>query len=220
MEVTAQAPLIQSETTEVDTLITRRDVTDLPLNGRTVFQLAPLVAGATTGSPNSNANNTNIPDNGRANQGLSASGNRQDTNTYILDGVYNNQLNQGLIAILPPLEAIQEFTLVTSNFLPEVGRGGIVMNVTLKSGTNQFHGSAFDFLRNSSLDAANYFDHPTPQDPATAASLCAQPIRRFCRRSHLEEQNIFLRGLSGNTREPGADIQYRGARKRHPDRRL
>lgn len=166
VEVTGQAPLIQSETTEVDTLITRRDVTDLPLNGRTVFQLAPLVAGATTGAPNSNANNTNIPDNGRANQGLSASGNRQDTNTYILDGVYNNQLNQGLIAILPPLEAIQEFTLVTSNFLPEVGRGGIVMNVTLKSGTNRFHGSAFDFLRNSSLDAANYFDHPTPQNPA------------------------------------------------------
>jgi hypothetical protein len=165
VEVTAQTPLIQSEVSEVDTLISRKDVADLPLNGRTVFQLAPLVAGANTGAASSNANNTNIPDNGRAAQGLSASGNRQDTNNYILDGVYNNQLNQGLIAILPPLEAIQEFTLVTSNFLPEVGRGGIVMNVTLKSGTNQFHGSAFDFLRNSSLDAANYFDHPTPTVP-------------------------------------------------------
>ena len=165
VEVTAQAPLIQSETSEVDTLIGRREVSDLPLNGRTVFQLAPLVPGANTGSASSNANNTNIPDNGRAAQGLSASGNRQDTNTYILDGVYNNQLNQGLIAILPPLEAIQEFTLETSNFMPEIGRGGIVMNVNLKSGTNQFHGSAFDFLRNSALDAANYFDHPTPQNP-------------------------------------------------------
>jgi Carboxypeptidase regulatory-like domain/TonB dependent receptor len=165
VEVTGQAPLVQTETSEVDTLISRKDVSDLPLNGRTVFQLAPLVAGANTGVPSSNANNVNIPDNGRQAQGLSVNGQRQDTNTYLLDGVYNNTLDQGLIAILPPLEAIQEFTLETSNFMPEVGGGGAVMNVTLKSGTNKFHGSVFDFLRNSALDAANYFDHPTAEDP-------------------------------------------------------
>ncbi len=64
----------------------------------------------------------------------------QSANTYILDGVYNNQINQGLIAILPPLEAIQEFTVETSNFNAEIGRGGGVVNVTLKSGTNEIHG--------------------------------------------------------------------------------
>ncbi len=165
VQVTAGAPLVQTESSEVQTLVTRRDVAELPLNGRTVFQLAPLVAGVNNGRPSSNANSTSIPDNARAQQGLGANGQTQDQNTYLLDGVFNNQVNQGLIAILPPLEAIQEFSVETSNFMPEIGRGGMVMNVTLKSGTNKFHGSAFDFLRNSSLDAANYFDAPTPDNP-------------------------------------------------------
>ena len=80
-----------------------------------------------------------------------------------MDGVYNNQINQGLSAILPPLEAVQEFVVETSNFMPEIGRGGGVVNVTLKSGTNGFHGNAFEFLRNSALDARNFFDYTTPR---------------------------------------------------------
>ncbi|OLE83183.1 MAG: hypothetical protein AUG07_08700 [Acidobacteria bacterium 13_1_20CM_2_60_10] len=164
--VTAAPPLLKSETSSVVTLISRRDVADLPLNGRTVFQLAPLSAGVNNAKPGTNANNVDIPDNARERQGLSVNGQRENANTYILDGVYNNQINQGLIAILPPLEAIQEFTLETSNFNPEIGRGGGVMNVTLKSGTNQFHGSAFDYLRNSALDARNFFDRsPTRRLP-------------------------------------------------------
>src|SRR4029453_10638731 len=132
----------------------------LPLNGRSVFQLAPLTAGVNNAKPTTNANNVNIPDNARAQQGLSVNGQRESSNTYILDGVYNNQINQGLIAILPPLEAIQEFTVETSNFNPEIGRGGGVVNVTLKSGTNEIHGQVFEFLRNSALDARNFFDQP------------------------------------------------------------
>ncbi len=120
--------------------------------------LAPLTAGVTSGIVTINANNIDIPDNARAKQGLSVNGQSQASNTYILDGVYNNQINQGLIAILPPLEAIQEFTVETSNFSAEIGRGGGVINVTLKSGTNQFHGNIFQFMRNSVLDARNLFD--------------------------------------------------------------
>ncbi len=159
VEVTAAAPLLKSQSTSVVTLISRRDVSELPLNGRTVFQLAPLVAGVTNGIPTENANNTSIPDNARAAQGLAVNGLPQSANSYILDGVYNDQINQGLMAVIPPLEAIQEFTLETSNFRPEMGRGGGVMNMTIKSGTNKFHGEGFEFLRNSTLDARNFFDY-------------------------------------------------------------
>ena len=159
VEVTGAAPLLKTQTTSVVTLVSRRDVSELPLNGRTVFQLAPLVAGVTNGIPYENANNTSIPDNARAAQGLAVNGLPQSANSYILDGVYNDQINQGLMAIIPPMEAIQEFTLETSNFRPEMGRGGGVMNMSIKSGTNKFHGEAFEFLRNSALDARNFFDY-------------------------------------------------------------
>src|SRR4030095_14391498 len=129
-----------------------------------VFELAPLVAGVNNGRQTANANNVNIPGNARAKQGLSANGQSESSNTYIVDGVYNNQNNQGLIAVLPPLEAIHEYTLETSNFLPEIGRGGAMMNVVLKSGTNQFHGQLFEFHRNAALDARNFFDRKTTLD--------------------------------------------------------
>ncbi|MEW5976485.1 MAG: TonB-dependent receptor [Acidobacteriota bacterium] len=161
VEVTAAAPLLQSEASALGTVIARRDISELPLNGRSVFNLAPLTAGVTTGIASINANNANIPDNARASQGLSVNGQAQSANTYILDGVYNNQINQGLIAILPPLEAIQEFTVETSNFNAEIGRGGGVVNVTLKSGTNEIHGQMFEFHRNAALDARNFFDRRT-----------------------------------------------------------
>jgi hypothetical protein len=158
IEVEASAPMLQSESSAVGTVISRKDVSELPLNGRTVFQLAPLTAGVTNGIQSINANNVDIPDNARSKQGLSVNGQMQAANTYVLDGVYNNQINQGLMAILPPLEAIQEFTVETSNFNPEIGRGGGVVNITLKSGTNGIHGQVFEFLRNSALDARNFFD--------------------------------------------------------------
>ena len=163
LQVQAIAPLLQTESTSVGNVITRREVSELPLNGRSVYQLAYLNPGVTAAIPTQNANNTSIPDNARAAQGLSVNGQRQSNNTFILDGVYNNQINQGLIAILPPLEAVQEFVVETSNFMPEIGRGGGVVNVTLKSGTNSFHGQVFEFLRNSALDARNFFDYTTPR---------------------------------------------------------
>src|SRR5581483_10713678 len=163
VEVGAIAPLLQSESASVGNVITRREVSQLPLNGRSVYQLAYLNPGVTAAIPTQNANNTSIPDNGRAAQGLSVNGQRQSNNTFILDGVYNNQINQGLIAILPPLEAVQEFVVETSNFMPEIGRGGGVVNVTLKSGTNEFHGQVFEFLRNAALDSRNFFDQTGPR---------------------------------------------------------
>jgi len=163
VEVQGVAPLLESESSSVGNVITRKEVSELPLNGRSVYQLAYLNPGVTAAIPTQNANNTSIPDNARSQQGLSVNGQRQSNNTFILDGVYNNQINQGLSAILPPLEAVQEFVVETSNFLPEIGRGGGVVNVTLRSGTNQIHGQMFEFLRNSALDARNFFDNTAPR---------------------------------------------------------
>lgn len=163
VEVKARSPLLQSQNSSVSTLIPEQTIAKLPLVGRSVFNIAPLVAGVTNGISSLNANNTNIPDNARAPQGLSVNGLRQSANTYLLDGVYNNMIDQGQMAILPPVEAIQEFKFQTSNFMPEIGRGGGVMNVVLKSGTDQFHGEAFEFLRNSALDARNFFDYTAPE---------------------------------------------------------
>ena len=213
VEVKAAAPLLRDETSSVETLISRREVSDLPLNGRTVFQLAPLVAGVNNSKPGTNANNVNIPDNAREEQGLSVNGLEENANTYILDGVYNNQINQGLIAVLPPLEAIQEFTLETSNFMPEVGRGGAVMNVTLKSGTNQFHGSGFDFLRNSALDARNFFDYlPKRRLPNFVRNqfggTIGGPIRRDKTFFFFDYQALRERkGLSFQTIVPSAKVR-------------
>ena len=67
------------------------------------------------------------------------------------------------MAVIPPMDAFQEFTLETSNFRPKMGRGGGVMNMKIKSGTNKFHGEAFDCLRNSALDARNFFDYSSPR---------------------------------------------------------
>jgi len=159
------APLLQKESSTLTSVLETKEISELPLRGRTVFQLAPLTAGVTSGRPEFGGNRDNIPDNARAPQGFSVNGQNEGNNTQILDGVYNNQVNQGMIAILPPLEAIQQFSMETSNFLPEVGRGGAVMNVTLKSGTNQFHGQLFNVHRNAAMDARNFFDRQTPQNP-------------------------------------------------------
>ncbi len=159
------APLLQKESSVLTNVLETKEISELPLRGRTVFQLAPLVPGVTSGRPEFGGNRDNIPDNARAPQGFSVNGQSEGNNTQILDGVYNNQVNQGMIAILPPLEAIQQFSMETSNFLPEVGRGGAVMNVTLKSGTNQLHGQLFEVHRNAALDARNFFDRQTAQNP-------------------------------------------------------
>jgi len=163
IQVKSQTPLLQSQNSSVSTVIPEQTIAKLPLVGRSVFNIAPLVAGVTNGIAALNANNINIPDNARAPQGLSVNGLRQSANTYRLDGVYNNMIDQNQMAILPPVEAIQEFKFESSNFLPEIGRGGGVMNVVLKSGTDQYHGELFEFFRNSALDARNFFDYTAPE---------------------------------------------------------
>lgn len=158
VEVSATTPLLQTQEASVGTVATAKQINDLPLNGRNYTFLAQLGTGVTSLSPVRGLDQTGS---------FVANGLTTVHNNYILDGIDNNNatvdyLNGAAYVNLPPPDAIQEFKVQTSNFSAEFGRaGGAVLNATIKSGTNQFHGSLWEFLRNDKLDATDeYFANP------------------------------------------------------------
>jgi Carboxypeptidase regulatory-like domain len=156
VEVTAAAPLLQTETSSLGTIETERRITDLPLNGRNFIQLAYLGPGANSGVTGSNVSG-GVFENERANEAISVNGLSVSNNNFLLNGVDNNEFGLGGVIILPPPDAIQEFRTETNSMAAEFGRGGAAVNVVTKSGTNQVHGGVFEFIRNDVLDAQNYF---------------------------------------------------------------
>src|SRR6202142_1935155 len=157
VEVTSAAPLLQSQDASVGQVVNQQSVNNLPLNGRNFTFLAQLAAGVNTpeADPRGNA----------ASGAFSANGLRPAQNNYMLDGIDNNSdtvdfLNGTNYVVLPPVDAVQEFKVETSDFSAELGRSaGAVLNATIKSGTNQFHGAAWEFFRNDKLDVADYFEN-------------------------------------------------------------
>lgn len=156
IEVTGAAPLIETDSAAVGQVIDRKKIDDLPLNGRNFLQLSFLAPGIV---PLSQGENT-------AARGGNAhiNGGREWQNNFILDGVDNNDLANGEIRLLPSVDALSEFKVQTSAFSAEFGRAvGGVVNLTTKSGSNEFHGTAFGFLRNDNLDARNAFALQKPE---------------------------------------------------------
>ncbi len=137
------------------------EVADLPLNGRDFAQLALLTPGTARGEQTTDFLNagTSSEVSFRGSVSLSVQGMAENTNDWRLDGVDDNELTGGGVAFLPQVDAIQEFNVLTFNYSAQYGsRGGSTVLVSTKAGTNVFHGSAFEFLRNDYLDARNYFD--------------------------------------------------------------
>jgi len=163
IEVTAAAPVLQTQDASVGQVMDTRNVNNLPLNGRNFTFLAQLSAGVNSPQADTRGN--------AASGAFAANGLRPAQNNYMLDGIDNNSdtvdfLNGTNYVVLPPVDAIQEFKVQTSDFSAEFGRSGAaVLNATIKSGTNNFHGSAWEFFRNDKLDAADYFERV--QDPTT-----------------------------------------------------
>ncbi len=157
VEVTGAAPLLETETSELGQVVDNKRMANLPLNGRNFAQLALLTAGTAPSEPGAR-------DEGGF--GFSANGARSLQNNFLLDGVDNNSnlpdlLNETNYVIQPSVEALEEFKVQTNAYSAEFGRGnGAIINATIKSGTNSFHGSAYEFLRNEKLDAKNFFDDP------------------------------------------------------------
>lgn len=156
IEVTSSAPLLQNQESSVGQVVDQRSVNDLPLNGRNFTFLAQLGAGVNTPQADTRGN--------AASGAFTANGQQPSLNNYILDGIDNNSntvdfLNGTNFVVLPPVDAIQEFKVQTTDFSAEFGRSGAaILNATTKSGSNEFHGAAWEFFRNDKLDAANYFE--------------------------------------------------------------
>lgn len=152
--ITADAALLQTTESSRGQVVDNKKIVDLPLNGRDYLQLALLTAG------------TNVPPPGARFAGFSASGFRVSQNNYLLDGMDNNSNQQAAQGrspqvISPSVDAIQEFKVQTSNYSAEFGRNvGGVVNLTIKSGTNEFHGGVFEFIRNEAFNARNFFQQP------------------------------------------------------------
>ena len=150
VNVTEQVPLVQTESSSLGEVIGSRQITDLPLNGRNYLQLATLTTGVSTviegGSwPGGGSSATN----GNAGGFYVVNGTRGGLNNFLLDGIDNNSNDNAGNVLRTSVDAVQEFKVQTSTYSAEFGRsGGAVINATLKSGTNKFHGSAFEFLRN------------------------------------------------------------------------
>jgi hypothetical protein len=160
VEVQAAAPALETETTTIGTVIENKRIQELPLNGRNYLQLASLVPGATTyGSSNSIAQARGGGD--RSNFQLNLSGQHLEFNHYSLDGIENTDPNYGTYLFQPSVDALQEFKVETGTYTAEFGHNMGQVNVISRSGANEYHGSVFEFLRNSDLDAKNFFDSPT-----------------------------------------------------------
>jgi hypothetical protein len=160
VEVSASAVAVETTNPSLGQVITSEQVTQLPLNGRDFVQLATLTTG-TTQETNTNSFFNGAPSSevsARGSFSLSVGGSRPNSTDWLLDGNDNNELTSGGIAILSSIDSIQEFKVLTYNYSAEYGtRAGPTVLVTTKSGGNDFHGSLFEFLRNTSLDAKSFF---------------------------------------------------------------
>ena len=158
IEVTASTPLLQADSATVSSNVTAMAVQDLPLNGRNFVQLVQLVPGANEG-PGNGLSSGGRPDDRRSNAaGISVNGQDDTLNNWVVDGVDDNERIIGTIGVKPNVEGIQEITVQTNSYAPEAGRtAGGVMNIVTRSGTNDFHGSAYEFFRNDIVDARNVF---------------------------------------------------------------
>lgn len=158
--VMAERPLLRTDTAARGAVVENAQVTGLPLDGRNWTELALLVPGA---APAAQGSSGSV----RGNVALSLNGGREDANNFLLDGIYNGNPNLNGSGVVPSVDAIREFEVVTSNYDASFGRNGAgQVNVVLKSGTNELHGAAFEFFRNAALDSTNYFapaNEPKPK---------------------------------------------------------
>ncbi|MFY9561344.1 MAG: TonB-dependent receptor [Terriglobales bacterium] len=160
VEVSATEVAVQTTNPTLGQVITEEQVAQLPLNGRNFVQLATLTPGTTQETnPHSFFNGGGSSEvSTRGSFSLSVGGSRASSTDWLLDGNDNNELTAGGIAILPSIDAIQEFKVLTYNYSAQYGtRAGPTVLLTTKAGSNQFHGSVFEFLRNTSLDARSFF---------------------------------------------------------------
>ena len=159
--VTATRSLLRTDSSTVGGVIDNRQVQGLPLDGRDFYELSLLLPGVVPAAEGSAASV-------RGSFAININGAREDSNGFLLDGIYNGDPKLNGVAVSPPVDAVREFELLSSTYDASFGRnGGGQVSVVLRSGGNQFHGTAYEFFRNAVFDARNYFAPsatPAPQD--------------------------------------------------------
>jgi len=157
IEIKDFAPILQTESTQTGESLKSSTVSGIPLNGRNFASLTMLIPGAISTSPNNMNTSGRVQGSGSRPQ---VNGNREQTNSFLLDGIDNNDSIDNRIGYQPNVDALEEVKVITGNGSSEFGNvGGAIVNTTLKSGTNAFHGVGFDFLRNDKLDANGFFNN-------------------------------------------------------------
>lgn len=157
--VAAEGASLRKESPAIGTVIENRQITGLPLDGRNFLELSLLVPGAVPAAQGSAGSV-------RGDFAMNINGQREDANNFLLDGVYNNDPKLNTFGVKPPVDAVREFELLTHGYDASFGRSaGGQVNVVINSGSNQFHGTAYEFFRNASLDARNFFAPPDAGDP-------------------------------------------------------
>ncbi len=157
------APDLQTDSSTIGTLVATQSVADLPLNGRNLTNLVQLSAGVTEGASNAPGGGSHSNDR-RLTSAFSANGQNDFLNNNMIDGMDNNERYFGTIVVRPSIDAVQEVNVSTNLYPAEVSRTeGGVANIITKSGTNTFHGSLFEYLRNDAFDARNYFATTGPR---------------------------------------------------------
>jgi len=157
VEVTGSAPMINTTDATVGTVIENRQILELPLNGRNfinLVSLSPNVSSDYAGGSGGGAGGRQGGD--RASQNFSIAGQRREYNQYTLDGIVNQDVNFNTYAFLPSIDSVEEFKVQTGVYSAEFGREVAQVNVSTKSGTNAYHGTIFEFLRNDAFDARPY----------------------------------------------------------------
>src|SRR5262245_56455981 len=173
--VTGESPLLQTSSASVGQVISEKMIEDLPLNGRSVLSLTSLSAGVTSQAFN---RGTQFGAAGSSrNQYVTVEGGRDSSTNYAIDGVYVRSLRFNNLSLNPPLDAVQEVSVLRNSFTTEYGQGQAVVSIVTKSGSNRLTGSGYDYIRSQKAEAENYFGQK-PGDRTQAGATGGGPIVR------------------------------------------
>src|SRR6266704_458947 len=203
--VVGEAPVIESTTTSVGQVINQRTVQEIPLNGRHFVDLGLLIPGSVAPSQ---TGFLTAPLRGQGSFAFNTAGNREDSVNFMINGVNLNDMVQNQITFQPSINTVQEFKADNSTFSAEYGRNsGAIVNIATRSGSNEYHGEFFEFLRNDALDARNFFNF-WPPGTTTCKNQGRPPFKR----------NQFGMNIGGPLNLPhfgegGSPFSYKGKNK-------
>ena len=175
--VQAESPLVRTDSSEVGTVIEEAAVKELPLNGRNFATLVYLAPGITPGQAGENLSGASTF-NPRGASNFNALGSQANSNAWLVDGIDNNEFTFNTVIVAPSVEQVREFKVLSGVFSAEFGRGAGVVSVSTKSGTNQLHGTGYEFLRNDAFDARNFFVRKVEAADGTLVKDPVPPLDR------------------------------------------